>query len=280
MSQPEPGSVESVKPPVLTLKRHFSNIRVSGISQDKLEEVGRKLYLDSSELVCKFNGLCTDLYFSLKQIPNSKEEVVACLMCLDTFEPVFNKNTNQPVFRDQKAKLFEAKSLHEVWYIISHYHSFFNYYIVEHIIKYLGTEKDKQNTSSYKQSFAEYANRRVYECPAEFGYENEDDCTIIVKLDKSYDKCTLDQLELLRKKLCEILQICSEGVLRLCTVEEGCYELTLQAPAFIQDVVFPLSSDQETALKNLEVIWFLCGEYEFSLKDDNVSSISFVVSLL
>ena len=271
MNQPESDSFEHEKPPVLTLKRHFSNLSVSGISEDKLEEVGRKLYLESSDLVCEFNRLCTDLYFSLNQKDNSKEGVVACLMSLDTFEPVFNKCTNQPVFRDQKLKLFEAHSLYEVWYIISHYHSFFNYYIVEHLIKYLGTEKDKQNMTSYKQRFTEYAKRRVYECPAEFGYENIDDSTITVKLDKSYDGCTLIQLELFRKKLCDILKIRPQVVLRLCKIETGCYELTLQAPACIQNVVFPLSSEQEAALKELNVMWLVCGDYEFFPEQNCVS---------
>ena len=269
MDQPESTPFESEKPPILTLKKRFSSLRVSGLSEMELKEVYCKLCLESAELVCKFNSLCADLYFSLKQQADSKEDVVACLMSLDTFEPVFNKSANQPVFGEQKAKLFEARSLFEVWYIISHYHSFFNYYIVEHLIKHLGTDKDKENMASYKKSFTEYAKRRVYECPAKFGYQNQEDCTVIVKLDKHYDHCTLNQLELLKKKLCELLGLSREA-LRLCSVEQGCFELTLQSPAFVREIVFPLSSEQEKALTELKVVWLLCGEYEFSSQHNSV----------
>ena len=269
---PECGTpTESEKPPILTLSRHFPSLSMSRLSDSELEEVGRKLYLESSELVCKFNKLCTNLYFSLKKRSDSKQDLVACLMGLDTFEPVFSKSAaSQPIFGDQMDKLFEAEHLYDVWCIIHRYHSFFNFYLVEHIVEYLGTDEDKQNMSSYKQSFTEYAKRRVYECPAEFGYENQNDCTITVKLDKSYDCCTLNQLELLKKNLCEILGFSSNGALRLCRVEQGCYELTLQAPAHAQEIVFPLSPDQEEALKDLKVMWLLCGDYEFSVQHYNV----------
>ncbi len=135
---------------------------------------------------------------------------------------------------------------------------------IEHIIDCLGTDEDKQRMLSYKKAFSQYIKRRVYECPTEFGSLNDDDCTIVVKLDKSYDDCTADQLIILENKLCDIFNISQHGVLRLCTVEQGCYELTFQAPSFVQGVIFPLSQQQEAALKDLKVIWLLCGEYEFS----------------
>ncbi len=122
---------------------------------------------------------------------------------------------------------------------------------------------------AYKKAFSLYIRRSVYECPAEFGSLNDSDCTIIVKLDKSYDDCTLEHLTTFENKFCNILNISANGVLRLCTVEKGCYELTFQAPSFIKDTVFPLSREQEAALKNLKVVWLLCGEYEFSLSKMN-----------
>ena len=271
MNRRDSTPAKSERLPILTLPRHFTNLGVGKLSEDDFKKIGCKLFLESSELDCKFNTVCSELYLSLKQRTDSKEDLVACLMSLNAFEPVFNKSTNQPVFKEQKSKLSDAKCLFEVWCIISPYHSFFNYYLVEHIVKCLGTETDRQNLASYKQSFAEYAKRRVYECPVQFGYESQDDCTITVKLDKSYDDCTLSQIELLQTNLCKILEISSQVALRLCKVEEGCYELTLQAPAFIQNIIFPLSSEQEAALKELNVMWLLCGDYEFSSRQDCVS---------
>ena len=252
------------------LKRTFPNLPLSGLSEPEMKKLERRLFLESSNLSCKFHMLCCDLLMSLYNRHIPKEIVVACLMGLDTFQPVF-ESPNQPLFREQKVKLFESKDVAEIWNIISSYHSFFNYYLIEHISKVIGTDEDKQKMLLYKQAFADYAKCRVYECPAEFGSQTETDCHIIVKLDKSYDDCTLVQLDMFEEKLCDILQLSHNGVLRLCKVESGCYELTFQAPSFVQTAVFPLSAQQEAALKELGVLWICCGEYEYSPQPDEVS---------
>ena len=212
--------------------------------------------------------LCQALLQSLKTRHVRKKQLVNCVLGLKTLPPVY-KTSQLPYFKDQKSKLLAAEDLDDVWTILDDYYSYFNYYIVELISDSLGTEDDKQQMSSYKKDFMEYIKRRVYECPAEFGSMNDGDCTIVVKLDKSYDDCTADQLLMLTNKLCDVFKILP-GVLRLCTVEQGCYELTYQAPAFIQDIVFPLLPEQEAALKDLKVVWLLCGQYEFPSQQNDV----------
>ena len=257
-------------PSAIILKRTFPNLPLSGLSEPEMKTLERRLFLESSNLCCKFHMLCTDLFMSLTNRLIPKQTVVACLMGLDAFQPVF-KSANQPLFGDQKVQLSRAKDLAEIWWIIGYYHSYFNYYLIEHITRVLGTIEDKKKMLAYKQVFAEYTERRVYECPAEFGPQNEADCHIIVKLDKGYDDCTLIQLDMFREKLCDILQLSHDGVLRLCKVERGCYELTFQAPSFVQTAVFPLSAHQEAALKALGVLWICCGECEYSPQQDGVS---------
>ena len=184
--------------------------------------------------------------------------------------PVYKTESKLPYFKEQKSKLLAAEDLDDVWMILDDYYSYFNYYIMELISDSLGTEDDKQRMSSYKKDFVDYIKRRIYECPAEFGRMNDSDCSIVVKLDKSYDECTADQLLILTSRLCNIFEISPDSVLRLCTIEQGCYELTYQAPAFIQDIVFPLSPEREAALKHLKVTRLLCGQYEFSSQENDV----------
>ena len=258
----------------VVVRRTFPNLQISKLSCAKIKEMLPKLYLESSELCCKFNKLCNGLRISLQERGIPKEKLVNCILGLKTLPPVY-ATPQLPYFKDQKLNLLAAKDLEEVWIILDDYYSYFNYYIVELISDNLGTKDDKQQMSSYKKDFVTYIKRRIYECPAEFGPMNDSDCSIVVKLDKTYDDCTADQLVILTSRLCEILKISSDGVLRLCTVEQGCYELTYQAPAFIQDTVFPLSLEQEAALKDLKVIWLLCGDYEFSSSQDVSNGIIF-----
>ena len=190
------------------------------------------------------------------------KNLVICLIGLEAFPPVY-KSPNQPLFKDLQPMLHMAVDLADVWLLIKPYCSFFNFYIIEHITNFLGTDDDKQKMSSYQNAFLLYIEHRVYECPAEFNSLNNSDCTIFVKLDESYDDCTAKQLISFKNKLCDIFEIAHDGVLRLCKVEQGCYELTFQAPVFIKDIVFPLSLQQEAALKKLRILWLLCGDYEF-----------------
>ena len=266
----------------IVLRRTFPNLQISKLSHTEIKKKLPKLYLESSELCCKFNKLCKVLLQSLKARSILKKQLVTCVLGLKTLPPVF-KTSNLPLFKDQKSNLLVAEDLDDVWIILDDYYSYFNYYIVELISDDLGTEDDKQQMSSYKKDFATYMKRRLYECPAEFGPMNNSDCTIIVKLDKTYDDCTADQLVILTHKLCEIFRITPDGVLRLCTVKQGCYELTYQTPAFIQDTVFPLSPEQEAALKDLKVIWLLCGDYELSspqdVSNENMHSINLLLAI-
>ena len=74
------------------------------------------------------------------------------------------------------------------------------------------------------------------------------------------------QLILLQNHLCDILGL-MQGVLRLCAVKKGCFEITMQAPAHIQKIIFPLSSHQETELCNLKIVRLTCGNYEFKVNE-------------
>ena len=121
--------VDSIKekdiPSAIILKRTFPNLVLSELGEAEMKKLERRLFLESSNLSCKFHMLCSELYLSMRRRNVEKEDLVASLMGLDTFQPVF-KSQNQPLFRDQKQKLIEAKNLAKIWEIISFYHSYFN----------------------------------------------------------------------------------------------------------------------------------------------------------
>ena len=148
--------------------------------------------------------------------------------------------------------------------ILNDYFSFFNYHIIEYIIKALGTEEDKAELQKYKDDFSQYAKRRIFECQSEFGPVSDvHHADIFVKVDAQYENYTVAEIEVLRNKLSEILCVSSQGVLRLCRVEKGCFQLTFQVPSFVQHEIFPLSREQERALKAEGVIKLTCGGYQF-----------------
>ena len=144
--------------------------------------------------------------------------------------------------------------------------SFFNYHLIEHIIDMLGTEEIKAELKKYKTNFQEYAKRRVYECPSQFGPVSKvGHADIIVKIDSRYENYTLTEIEDFGQELSDLLEVSSKGVLRLCWVQKGCFQLMFQIPSFLKEEIFPLSREQERALAAKGVIRLTCGEYQFQV---------------
>ena len=106
--------------------------------------------------------------------------------------------------------------------------------------------------------------------PARVGpVSDADHADIFVKVDSQYENFTVAQIESFRHKLSEILRVSSQGILRLCRVDKGCFQLMFQVPSFVQQEIFPLSKEQEMALAAVGVIRFTCGEYQVLVKLSN-----------
>ena len=143
-------------------------------------------------------------------------------MTLGAFDPVF-KEPQVPVFHHYFKELKAADTIPKVIMVLNDYFSFFNYHITEHIIEELGTEEDKAGLRSYKEEFNQYAKRRIFECQPEFGTLSDGDhADIFVKLDSQYDNYTVVEIMGFRQKLCEILRVSSQGILRLPFFSKGC----------------------------------------------------------
>ena len=177
------------------------------------------------------------------------------------------KEPQIPAFRHYFEELKAADTIPKVFMVLNDYFSFFNYHIIEHIIKALGTEEDKADLQRYKKDFNQYAKRRIFECLPEFGpVSDADHADIIVKLDSQYDNYTVAQIGGFCHKLSDILHLSSHGILRHCQVDKGCFQLMFQVPLFVQQKIFPLSRKQEKALAGVGVIRLTCGEYQFLVK--------------
>ena len=213
----------------------------------------------------QFQKLVSATIKSFKRRCVPLDELVSHVMTLGAFDPVF-KEPQVPVFRHCFKELKAADTIPKVFLILNDYFSFFNYHIVEHIIEELGTEEDKAELHKYKEEFNQYAKRRIFESLPEFGPVSDvGHADIFVKVDSQYDNYTVAQVEGFRHKLSEILRVSPQGILRLCRVDKGCFQLMFQVPSFVQQEIFPLSKEQEKALAIMDVIELKCGEYHFQV---------------
>ena len=118
-----------------------------------------------------------------------------------------------------------------------------------------------------QESFHQYSKRRIYECPPVFGPISDDDHALLdIKVDSAYEQFTVEELENFQYRLSKLFCVSPQSVLRLCRVEEGCLQLIFQVPSFVQQEIFPLSSEQERALAAEGVIRLTCRDYHFAAK--------------
>ena len=214
----------------------------------------------------RFQELVSATIESLIQRNVSQGKLLSHVMTLGAFDPVF-KEPQVPVLCHRLKELKTASTIYEVFLILNDYFSFFNYQLIEHIIKALGTRNDNAELQRYKEDFAQYAKRRIFECLPEFGpISDTDHADIFVKVDSQYDNYKVAEIVEFRDKLSRILHLSSQGILRLCRVEKGCFQLMFQVPSFVQQETFPLSREQEKALAAMGVIRFTCGEYQFLVR--------------
>ena len=231
------------------------------ISEEEKERLKQRLYAESEDMMYKFQQLFSATIISLKKRKVTVKELLNHIGCLVAIEPVYEDSK----LGQLRCELPKAETIDDVMSIVREYSSFFNYRMLKNIIDHIGGEEDRKNLAAYLQEFAEYAKRKVYECPCEVGQLNEARrSNMFVTLDKSYDNCTVSSLKNFERELAKILNIPSDVVVVLCRMAPGSLRMIFQIPLSIQKTIFPLSSEQERALAKLGVAQLSCGEYYFA----------------
>ena len=251
-----------VGPPTTTSS--FPYLKVSGLTPEQQEELRIRLCVESEDIIRKFWHLHSRVYESLCEQRVPVHRLVAHLLLLHAFDPV-SKHAQKPVLHTIFQELRSAKSIEDVLFIIRDYISFFNYRVIEHIVNGFGTDQDRAELQNYEKEFNKYSKRRVYECPPDYGsMSGTGHVDLVVKVDSVYEDFTVKELRKFQYRLSRILHVPPQSVLRLCRVEEGCLQLIFQVPSFVQQEMFPLSSEQETALTAEDVFRLTCGDYKFT----------------
>ena len=213
-------------------------------------------------MMMQFQKLISATIKSLDRQNVSPDKLLCHVMAMGSLKPVFEK-PQVPALHHCYNELKAAKTVYESFLVLKDYFSFFNYHIIEHIIEELGTEDDKAKLHRYKEDFNQYAKRRIFECLPELGPVSDvNHADIFVKVDSHYENYSVAEIEGFRHKLSEILHLSSQGILRLCRVDKGCFQLMFQVPSFVQQEILPLTREQERALAAMGVIRITCGEYQ------------------
>ena len=210
-------------------------------------------------MISKYEALITKFQESLIERKIPVETLAMYLIEFQAFDQVYARDSNQILFAEEYETLRKAEYIDEALLIVRKYSSFFSYQILKQLILNLGTKKDKEELLRYENAFQEYAKCRLYECPSRFGSDTNQ-AKIFITLDKSYKNLTLNRLLLLTRNLCEIFHVSVTGVLRLYSKENGSVKLFFLTPHLVERYIFPLSTEQKQALREIQVIKISSGD--------------------
>ena len=257
--------IEEGCPHPITTKSGLPYLDTSQLSKAEKDLLLGRLIGESQEMVFTFQRLVFRTSQSLRDRQISPQLIGESLLCLRALDPVF-PGPQVPLFSALSTKLLNATSVTDIIHAIFGYLSFFNYHVIEHLIQVFGVQEDKEELEKYKGKLNEYCKRRVFESPPLYSLPGRSDHVVVaVKLDDDLTKYTLKSLRIFWLRLAKELKLLKHS-LRIVSVEEGCMQLIFEIPSLVSHQIFPLSIEQENALRDEKVIELKCEDYIFSSK--------------
>ena len=247
---------ETTQPPKLP----FPFLDVKHLNDREKDRLIIRLRREYEVIASEYVQLRTDVKNSLINREKTVEELAVLLMDY----PATRTHENPKLFEHRSDELCNAPNINRVFIILKDYNSFFYYKIIAYIVKNLGTDEDKRKIYDYECKLAEYCKRSVFECPAcEYSTAPPN---LVMKVDQRLE--LLYTMESIRGFQEDVERILNIKELQLCTVEKGCLKLRYNIPLFMQDMVFPLSSEQEGMLQGIGVIGLTCEKYKFGRQQE------------
>ena len=194
---------------------------------------------------------------------------------LGPLKPVFKRYIKHgTIYEDDDNDLsfIDVKHMDTVTQImdaVTSYSSFFNFSLLESAINEIDFNEGKLLMQKYKKKFAEYARRRVIECPAGIGMKGENHTSLKVVLDKAYSKCKIEHLRTLQADIGVILEIDPQH-LQVEGVEPGSICVIFHILLSLKTNVFPLTDRQIESMKPLQYMGariqkIMCDQYVYEI---------------
>ena len=197
----------------------------------------------------QFNTLTQVVINSLSDQGVTPKKLSSKLMNLNTFT---KKKANCPLLQDRLDEIRKQETVEDAFYLLRSYGSFFDCYILRHIVNQLGTKSDRDKLVQYECELIQYCQRSIFECPR-FSSSSSHHTNLVMKVDEIVlESHSLNALDKFRVSLAKVLSL-ENHTLLLHTAEKGCIKLTFRVPHFAVDAIFSLTDEQMVDLKHLGV---------------------------
>ena len=246
----------------------FPYLDFSKLTKNDRHMLEETLLKDTKTIITEFADLVGSMTKSLKAQDIDLKEIASSVLNIAPSEP-----STCPILRT-----LDVGNITSIYDIIIHlrqnsYISFFNYHIVQYLIKEYGTSEDKAKLDEYITSFQKFCQRSVFKVPQHvYGQAPNDSELLAIKVTSAgqwstsstafsdTSKFSLEDACTVRSKVVKALGIKQPWNLILLGACNGCVVLTFALPQVIMDSVKPRLDN----LSNIEAvngysIHILCG---------------------
>ena len=228
----------------------FRYLNTENLTEDERHGLYGRLTNEYKDITSSYARLSIDIRKSLQTRGVTPGQLADVLMELSAF-PLKVKDSSKPLLEDCFDEIEDAETIQGIFKILRPYGSFFDCHIIKHIVNsILCTNDDRARLRRYLSELDDYCRRNVFECQ-HFASIDPKFPKLVLKVDNLVSKSfSMKAIDAFTANVAKTFGL-SRHTLRLCSVDEGCIQLTYQIPQSVVDKVFPLSPKQEEAHKSL-----------------------------
>ncbi len=226
----------------------FPFLNVDSLDDDEKIDLEVRLKSEARTMITTFSTLCNKVKQSLcdRQVP--VKDVAYTIVSLKAFTTDIGVKV---VESKDKLKMTEATSFTDLFLSLDDYISFFNYRILEHLIKIHGSPNDTKYLEEYMAKFDSFCQLNVFEIPSKaFCTSRRNGRKFAFKCSK--DVTSLKGVQSIQEQVAKILNL-RPSAMQLYSIKKGCIELHFLIPVKALKHIFPISPNQNSTLSDIGV---------------------------
>lgn len=244
------------------IENPFPYLKTSGLSIKEKDELFERLLLESMTIRLAFASLVSNTVISLMTQDISSSKIHDELKS--------SKLNHYKTVAGVESVGMALGNLGEYW-------GFSDNSLLEQIILKLGTSEDKQSLEKYRQGLAEFAQRRIFECPTGMFGPSLGQSEELVTVKRKDQSTILNDMSLNQVQIISAILKSEMGVepsdMRLVSYHKQEHMVSLELIfcmlALAAESLFPLSGEKEERMASLGVWHVSCGEYIFQRDRDS-----------
>ena len=231
-------------------KISFPFLDVSNLGEADKIDLEHRLLSDTNKMGTKFASFTLFLEKSLEDQEVSLEKLASCVLSLPAYTEDIGKKLLE---KKDKEAIQQAESVSKMFMVLQSHTSFFNYEIMEHLVKHHGSPDDHKRLEEYLAAFNTFCQRSVFEVPPNvYSSKSRTDCKVFAVKCTERVATTLEGVRGVRGKIADVLGLRASS-LQLCSILKGCMELRFLISTAVADHILPVSPAKQIALKEIGV---------------------------